>query len=191
MKEEIFPIYPHDIENPKRRSADVVGHSELRASDYTFRVIDDAKDVHIVDIENIDPDVPKAQFSTKGSACLDLYTRENCEIPRPGTGVVKIPLNVKIHPRNPNMYTRLLARSSTCLRYGLVLGNAVGIIDHDYSSEVCLLAFCMDESIQDKYIPKGTKIAQLEFCIKPNISLEEMKIQTTDDHKGFGSTGTK
>lgn len=187
-----------DQDIPKRRASDqslVVGHSastELHPNDYRFLGIDYAKDVHIVDIENIDPDVPKAQFSTKGSTCMDLYTREEVKVyglgwtPDGVNTVHKIPLNVKIHPRNPNMYTKLCARSSTCLKYGILVANSEGHIDNDYNDEIALLV--INFASKEVTIPKGTKIAQLEFCIKPSIVLEEMKIQTTDDHKGFGST---
>lgn len=145
---------------------------------------------YIVDIENKDSSVPKARFSTPGSACLDLYTREDITVPvNNGTGcVTKIPLNIKLRPRSPRIYARLYARSSTCLKYNILVANSVGIIDNDFNDEVCLLAINFGNT--PSLIPKGTKIAQLEFCVKPPIDLNECIVHTTDDHRGFGSTGS-
>lgn len=141
-------------------------------------------------IENIDPEIPKAQYSTKGSAGLDLYTRTEVTLSPSKSlahAVTKIPLNVKIDMKNQNFYSMLLPRSSTCLKYGIMLANNCGVIDSDYTDEIALLAYNFtDHSVT---IPKGTKIAQLLFMQQVRIGLEEAKVETTDEHAGFGSTG--
>ena len=83
---------------------------------------------------------------------------------------------------------RLYPRSSTCLKYGLVLANNTGIIDADYVEE----NFMIFRALKPVRIEVGTRLAQFEMVklIRPdcNIITEKPK-QKTDRKGGYGSTG--
>lgn len=153
-----------------------------------------------VRIEIIDKEVSGPKFSTSGSACLDLFCREDTlvhSVHHPPVGhnpVAMIPLNIKIQSLVPYLFSQLFCRSSLPVKKGLIVANSVGIIDNDFNDEVKLLVFNLSDDVVT--IKRGEKIAQLLFTI-PIIAgshgfeehVEFGRVSTTDDHRGFGSTG--
>lgn len=136
----------------------------------------------------------------------DIYADEDKEITSEPT-LVSTGLAFDI----PKGYqVRIYNRSSNPLKYGLILGNSVGIIDTHYKDEVKGIFYCADciatehlSTLQPEVITyktikhrthvihKGDKIMQMEL-VKINdfdiIQVQELD-KTNDRGGGFGSTG--
>ena len=85
---------------------------------------------------------------------------------------------------------RLHPRSGMALKYGLVLGNAEGIIDEDYVHETKIIM--INTSAESVKIYDGDRIAQGEVVKYEQAEIEETHIQPeqkTNRIGGFGSTG--
>jgi dUTP pyrophosphatase len=83
----------------------------------------------------------------------------------------------------------VLPRSSLPLKYGLILPNAPGLIDADYSEPIGIIVHNLrDESVA---LSAGTRVAQAVFVELrfPRLDVVE-SADPTRDRGGFGSTGT-
>jgi len=83
----------------------------------------------------------------------------------------------------------ILPRSSLPLKYGLIVANAPGLIDADYTGEIGVIV----HNVTDKYVnlESGTRIAQAVFvwlALPPVIEVEDSDAR--EERGGFGSTGT-
>lgn len=85
-------------------------------------------------------------------------------------------------------HVKLYNRSSNPLKYGLVLGNSVGIIDTNYKDELKCIFFCTGNTHK---IKKGDKIAQIEMTPIHDFEIQQVEEldKTNDRGGGFGSTG--
>lgn len=98
---------------------------------------------------------------------------------------VLIPMNIKI--QYPEGYgAKLLPRSSTFKKYGLIQTNSEGLIDSDFVKEHKFPVINLTN--KDAIIPAGTLIAQLEIVKKENINIKQGKVEDHENHNGFGST---
>ena len=83
----------------------------------------------------------------------------------------------------------LMARSSLCVRHGLMLANGVGVIDSGYHGEI--KAPLVNISDQDAHVEAGERIAQL--VIVPIAQVEPVEVEEFEESErgndGFGSTG--
>lgn len=90
-----------------------------------------------------------------------------------------------------NQYLELMVRSSTPLKYWLILANAPGIIDADYANnpdnEGEIFFQLINLSPFDIYLQKGDVIVQ--GIIKSYEKIDDDSSTATRDG-GFGSTGT-
>ena len=145
---------------------------------------------------------------TKGSACFDLsfqhagkgklngYSSKNKPVERilqrqitiaPGDRML-VPTGIIMDI--PEGYSvRLHARSGASLKQGLVLANAEGVIDSDYTQELFLLLTNFSENGID--INHGDSLAQGELVEKLTYAIyeiEEKPSQKTDRVGGMGST---
>ena len=130
-------------------------------------------------------DLPKRM--TQNSAGYDIAAAENVKI-APGE-IVLAPTGIKAYMQ-PDEVLYLYSRSSLPLKKGLIMPNAVGIIDADYydnsQNEGHILVQLKNVGRQTIEIQKGERIAQGVFA----------KILFADDDKpaeksrvgGFGST---
>ena len=101
---------------------------------------------------------------------------------------VIIPMNIKIqYPENYG--AKLLPRSSTFRKYGLIQTNSEGLIDCDFVKEHGFPVINLTN--KDVIIPAGTLIAQLEIIKKLKINIKEGKVVDHENHNGFGSTDKK
>ena len=144
-------------------------------------------------IQYIDPrlgnEFPLPQFSTPGSAGLDLIAcHENIFTLEPDQ-VELIPSGIAIHIDNPLYAACIVPRSGLGHKKGLILGNTLGLIDSDYQGMIQIS--CWNRSKDPITIVPGTRIAQLMFV---NVAQPELvpvnsfeKTQRADN--GFGSTG--
>lgn len=163
-------------------------------------------------IYKVNPEVVLPKFATEQSACFDIsmqmygkvsysgYNMQNKEFSRnhnngalhimPGdrimvpTGLIlDIPVgySVRLHPR-----------SGLSLKQGLVLVNAEGVIDSDYTDEVFVLM--TNTSDIGVWINTGDRICQAELVKDEKYAIEETKSlpkQKTSRKGGMGSTGIK
>lgn len=137
-------------------------------------------------------DTAKApEKKTDGAACWDLYTAEYAEVRNINVcpTAVKVPLGFKLFiPKG--YHAKIFLRSGIGYQTNIRLANGVGIIDDDYTGEVCLL---LDNYSRELIkIPAGTRVAQLLIEKNVDVVLEETTKElkeTKRGSKGFGSTG--
>lgn len=128
--------------------------------------------------------VPK--FMTAGSAGMDLYLIEDCIIPP--LEVVKLPTGLSVAiPTGYEGTMRL--RSSTGLKFPLIMPNGIGTIDSDYRGEMMVLLRNISP-IEEVHLKRGERIAQL--VISPILEVDILEVDklppTGRDVGGFGST---
>ncbi|TPE60547.1 dUTP diphosphatase [Sandaracinobacter neustonicus] len=121
-------------------------------------------------------------------ACLD-----GPLILQPQAPPVLIPTGFAVLMNNPNMVAFLLARSGLGHKKGLVLSQAVGTIDADYSDQIFVSAWLRTAVGSEPYtIMPGDRIAQLVFLpiVRPSFAVvDTFSATTTRGTGGFGSTG--
>ena len=140
-------------------------------------------------------DLTRLKIDPKGDM-IDLYAAEDVTINEMDEAL--IPLGVAMEL--PIGYrATLLPRSSTFKKWGIIVTNSMGVIDHTYcgdNDEWKLAVFCLKgrEFVNGKkctIIHKGDKIAQFEIVpVMPKVVLEEVDHLGNADRGGFGSTGS-
>jgi len=154
-----------------------------------------------VELKILDARLPGWGFPHYGSACaagLDLHACIGEPLlVRPQASPVLISSGIAFRIGDPDWCALILPRSGLGHREGLVLGNAVGLIDSDYEG-ICLVSAwnrnpvrsgATDEGI---LIQPGDRIAQLVFTriARPRFSLvTEFSRSGGRQAGGFGSTG--
>ena len=86
-------------------------------------------------------------------------------------------------------YAKILPRSSTPGKHGIILANSMGIIDHEYCGDDDIWRFPA-YAIRDTQIKKGTRICQ--FCVvkqEEEIDLVQVDKLGNKNRGGLGSTG--
>ena len=128
--------------------------------------------------------------ATKFSACIDLYSRIDTTI---GAGETKIiPLGIKLDIEEfddyfkKTHYLQLMLRSSLGKK-GLILPNGVGVIDLDYTDEICIIIH--NASDNNYEIKKGDRIGQITL-IEHKSHLFGIDTDT-ERTGGFGSSGKR
>lgn len=125
--------------------------------------------------------------ATPGSFGYDLSLVDPMILPAGGR--VLLPSGLRLaSPLPPGIAMLVWPRSSTFLKYGIMVGNSIGLIDADYSGEIKVLAWnTTDQTVE---LPAGIKVAQLVF---PRLELpfvQEAAVNTSmAERGGFGSTG--
>ena len=154
-----------------------------------------------VALKILDPRLPGWGFPHYGSslaAGLDLHACiDEPLVLRPQAPAVLISAGIALRIGDPEWCALVLPRSGLGHRDGLVLGNAVGVIDADYEG-ACLISawnrnpLRADEDAEGIVIAPGDRIAQLVFT---RIARAEFTIVTAfgeadgRQEGGFGSTG--
>lgn len=137
---------------------------------------------------------PTAKMPTRAHEgdLYDIYADEDKEI-----GSEPILVSTGLAFDIPEGYqVRIYNRSSNPLKYGLILGNSVGIIDTHYKDEVKGIFYCVNHKENNFFktnhlIKKGDKIMQMELVkINDFDIIETQELDKTNDRGGgFGSTG--
>ncbi|HTW53778.1 MAG TPA: dUTP diphosphatase [Stellaceae bacterium] len=122
-------------------------------------------------------------------ACLD----EPLEI-EPQAPAVLISSGIAFRIGDPEWCGLVLPRSGLGHRQGLVLGNAVGLIDADYEGPLLISAWNRNPPDKSKPIRvgPGDRIAQLVLTriVRPEFSVvEAFSVSGERQSGGFGSTG--
>ena len=126
----------------------------------------------------------------KNDSGFDLFVPNDITLP-PGE-VTLIDMNVRcaVYKNGKPCPYYLYARSSTPIKYGLILGNSVGIIDCGYRGNL-MASFYNFKTVPVKIV-QGTRLVQI--CL-PNLSYDfnVQLVDSLDETKrgegGFGSTG--
>jgi dUTP pyrophosphatase len=129
-------------------------------------------------------------YATAGSAGLDL--RACIDAPcvlEPGQATL-LPTGLAIHIADPTLAALLLPRSGLGSKFGIVLGNLVGLIDSDYQGP--LMVSCWNRGLAAYTIQPMERIAQM--VIVPIVQAQFRTVQEFADSArgtgGFGSTGS-
>ena len=135
------------------------------------------------------------RYGSSLSAGLDLHAciDEPIEI-MPQAPAVLIPSGIAFRIGDPEWCGLVLPRSGLGHRQGLVLGNAVGLIDADYEGPLLISAWNRNppESGASIRVAPGDRIAQLVFTriVRPEFSVVEAFSDSGERQSGgFGSTG--
>lgn len=145
-----------------------------------------------VKIKILNKDIKKLpNFSTDGSAGLDLRAAINTSITIQPNTTELIPTGISIYIENSTYAALILPRSGLGHKHGIVLGNLVGLIDSDYQGE--LLVSCWNRSNKNFTIEPFDRIAQLIFITisKPTFTVVNEFSKTNRGKDGFGSSGKK
>ncbi|MFC0339959.1 dUTP diphosphatase [Paracoccus niistensis] len=120
-------------------------------------------------------------------ACLDaplaLHPQAPAELVRSG---------IALHMADPHLAAVILPRSGLGHRTGLVMGNAAGLIDADYTDEILISAWNRNPpGSAPILIQPGERIAQMLFVpvIRPALVEVAEFSRTSGRMGGFGSTG--
>lgn len=105
--------------------------------------------------------LPELRYITVGSAGLDLPAcLDTTLVISPGETCL-ISIGIAVHIADTNIAGIILPRSGLGHKYGIVLGNLIGLIDSDYQGE--LMVSLWNRSEKKFYVKPGQRIAQLIF----------------------------
>jgi len=145
-------------------------------------------EVKILD-QRLGASIPLPDYATGGSAAMDLRAcvQESLVI-QPGETKL-IPTGMAMHISDPELAGVILPRSGLGHKYGIVLGNLVGLIDSDYQGQ--LYVSCWNRGDKDFEISVGDRIAQLVFVPVAKAQWVVVEEFDTSDRAdgGFGHTG--
>ncbi|MBQ8598958.1 MAG: dUTP diphosphatase [Oscillospiraceae bacterium] len=131
--------------------------------------------------------LPKRE--TPGSAGHDLRACITEDIVIPAGGSVRMPTGIAIEMENANYVAIIASRSSMAYKYGIAMGNGIGVIDSDYRGEISV--FLRNNSDTDFVVHPGDRVAQLLLMPVdlPEIVEADELSETQRGAGGFGSTG--
>lgn len=135
---------------------------------------------------------PSAKLPTRAteqSACWDLYAAEDVLLVGDQVRLILTGWRVII-PEGYRLDVR--PRSGLWLKEGVLVGNAPGTIDSDYTGELCVAATTVGRTLgSEQYlVQKGDRVAQISLEKVIEIEPEEVKeLPDGKDRGGFGSTG--
>jgi dUTP pyrophosphatase len=148
-----------------------------------------------VELKVLDPRLPGWGFPRYGSelaAGLDLHAcLDDALVLAPQAPAVLISSGIAFRIGDPEWCALVLPRSGLGHREGLVLGNAVGLIDADYEGPCLISAWNRNPAAEIRISP-GDRIAQLVFTriARPRFEIVAAFSQSgARQHGGFGSTG--
>jgi dUTP pyrophosphatase len=134
------------------------------------------------------------KYHSEWSAGIDMYAcLDEDMILEPQSSPLLVPSGIAVLMGGENVAALLLARSGLGHKRGLVLSQAVGTIDADYTAEIFMSAWLRTPpGTEPIIIHPGDRIAQLVFLpiLRPRFSIvDEFTVQTERGAGGFGSTG--
>lgn len=149
-------------------------------------------ELKILDLRLNDWGLPR--YQTDMAAGIDLYACIAAPLTlAPQAPAVLIPSGIAVLMNDPHLVGFLLARSGLGHREGLVLGQAVGTIDADYTNQIFISAWLRRAPGSEPFtINPGDRIAQLVFVpvARPEFAVvDQFSSQTARGTGGFGSTG--
>lgn len=121
-------------------------------------------------------------------AMFDLAASEDVKLREGEVKVIPLGIRMKL----PEGYFGLVVpRSSTCLRYGIMMANSVGIIEPDYCGPNDVWGF-VAYATRGTNILKGTRIAQfMPVRMFGDLDFDVVESMPYTDRGGYGSTGER
>ena len=147
-----------------------------------------------IEVKILDPrvgdSIPLPQYTTDGSAGLDMRACIDESISVGPGETVLIPTGLAIHVADPSPAAVLLPRSGLGHKHGLVLGNLVGLIDSDYQGQVFIS--CWNRSSKSYEVQPSERIAQMVFVPVEQVEFKVVEEFAATDRGagGFGHSGT-
>ncbi len=147
-----------------------------------------------IELKILDPriggSIPLPQYSTDGSAGLDMRACIDEPINVAPGETVLVPTGLAIHVADPSLAAVLLPRSGLGHKHGLVLGNLIGLIDSDYQGQVFIS--CWNRSSKSYEVQPSERIAQMVFVLVEQVEFRVVEEFAATDRGagGFGHSGT-
>jgi dUTP pyrophosphatase len=144
-----------------------------------------------IDVKIIDPRLTGnlPTYATPGSAGLDLRACLTEPLTLQPNAWQLVPTGMAIYLKDPSFAAMILPRSGMGHKYGIVLGNLVGLIDSDYQGQLMVSAW--NRSSVAFTIEPMERIAQL--VIVPVVQAQFHVVSdfpaTQRGEGGYGSTG--
>lgn len=133
--------------------------------------------------------IPKR--ATDGSAGMDLYACIESPITINPGDLVTVPTGIAVQLPSNKYMVNVYARSGLGIKHGICLSNGVGVIDSDYTGEVCV-GLC-NVSSKPYVIEPLERVAQM--VIAPVSMMDTCLVESLEETErgsgGFGSTGRK
>ncbi|MGA9992691.1 MAG: dUTP diphosphatase [Thiobacillaceae bacterium] len=128
-------------------------------------------------------------YSTAGAAGLDLRAAIISPIDLNPGETQLIPTGMAIHIGDPGYAALILPRSGLGHKYGIVLGNLVGLIDSDYQGQ--LFVSCWNRGRTAFILNPMERLAQLVIVpvVHAELKIVEEFAESHRGEGGFGSTG--
>ena len=139
-----------------------------------------------VKFKRLHPNAVTPKYAKPGDAGMDLVA-----ISILNTSLEQVSYDTGISVEIPEGYVGLIFPRSSIRNYGIVLSNAVGVIDSGYRGSI-QATFNYYGSTKQRYTV-GDRIGQLIILPYPQIEFEEVEelSETIRGTGGFGSTGNK
>jgi dUTP pyrophosphatase len=144
--------------------------------------------VRILDAR-IGSEFPLPHYATAGSAGMDLRACLDRPLAlKPGNAEL-LPTGLSIYVEDPGLAAVILPRSGLGHKYGIVLGNLVGLIDSDYQGQ--LMVSVWNRGTETYTVQPGERIAQLVIVPVVQVQLEVVEdfAATARGDGGFGHSG--
>ncbi|CAL4324645.1 Deoxyuridine 5'-triphosphate nucleotidohydrolase [Buchnera aphidicola (Chaitophorus sp. 3695)] len=130
------------------------------------------------------------KYATLGSAGIDLRASIISEINIKPNHSYLFPTGISIYIKDMSIGAIILPRSGLGHKYGIILGNSVGLIDSDYQGEIMISLW--NRSCNNYLIHPYDRIAQIVFIkieqVKFNV-VQSFSDQSVRGKSGFGHTG--
>jgi dUTP pyrophosphatase len=139
-----------------------------------------------VRITKLDPRAVIPEYKTPLAASFDLTVIEDATVPPHGQCMLQTGLGFGI----PEGHVMLIfSRSSTFMKFGVILANGVGTIDADYSGpDDELKIIVLNPGNEAVTIAAGSRVAQAMILPRPEITFVEGPAGNIN-RGGFGTTG--
>ena len=138
-------------------------------------------------IRRLHPSVALPEHHSGGAAAFDLASREDVTVAPGEVRLVGTGLVVEI-PRGH--FLAVVARSSLPIKKGLLVANAIGVVDSDYcgpGDEVKVEVYNFRD--REVRIAAGERIAQGLILPAVRVEWDEVTESAAPTRGGFGSTG--
>ena len=144
-----------------------------------------------IDVKIIDPRLADnlPAYATPGSAGLDLRACLSEPLTLAPNAWQLIPTGIAIYLEDPGFAALILPRSGLGHKYGIVLGNLVGLIDSDYQGQLMVSAW--NRSAVAFTIEPMERIAQLMIVpvVQAEFNVVSEFAPSDRGEGGYGSTG--
>ena len=137
--------------------------------------------------KRIGTEFPAPNYATTGSAGMDLRACIDAPLVLSGGKHVLISTGIAVYIADEDLTAMVLPRSGLGHKYGIVLGNLVGLIDADYQGPLMLSLW--NRSKEDFCIEPGTRVAQMVFVPVVKVQLDKV-VQFKVTRRGVGGFGS-